>query len=84
MDCRDNLFTDLSTLSINCADLVLSEHELERVPEYLLRRSWLRCLRLNVVASQHLLSVSFLRALYLGVIIESVGVTRLLGDLLCM
>ena len=84
MDCCDYLFTNLSTLRKNRAALVLREHELDRVPKNLLRRSWLRCLRLNVVASRQLLSVSFLRALYLGIIIASVGNTRLLGDFLCM
>ena len=85
MDRRNYLFTDLSTLRKNRAALVLREHELDRVPEDLLRRSLRRCLRrLNVVAGRQLLSVSFHRALYLGVIIASVGDTRLLGNLLCM
>ena len=41
-------------------------------------------MRLNVVVGRQLLSVSFHRALYLGVIIASVGDTRLLGHFLCM
>ena len=41
-------------------------------------------MRLNVVVGRQLLSVSFHRALYLGVIIASVGDTQLLGHFLCM
>ena len=40
MDRRDDLFTYLSTLRENRAALALREHELDRVPEDLLRRSW--------------------------------------------
>ena len=40
MDRRDDLFTYLSTLREDRAALALREHELDRVPEDLLRRSW--------------------------------------------
>ena len=83
VDCRDDLFTDLSTFRKNRAALVLWKHELDRVPESLLRCSvWRLYLRFIVGDGRQLLSAKFHRALYLIVIIASIGSPWLLGDFL--